>query len=75
MDEATASIDLETSMEIQRILREEMKYSTVITIAHRLEAVRDADYAIVMDHGHVVYAGSADEMPQKESRTPSTAGD
>jgi ABC-type multidrug transport system fused ATPase/permease subunit len=64
MDEATASIDLETSMDIQRILREEMKQSTVITIAHRLEAVRDADFAIFMDHGNVAYCGPADSMPK-----------
>src|SRR5205823_4082125 len=47
LDEATASIDHETSLEIQQIIREEMKASTVITIAHRLEAIKDADYYIV----------------------------
>jgi ABC-type multidrug transport system fused ATPase/permease subunit len=53
-------------MEIQRILREEMKESTVITIAHRLEAVREADYAIIMEAGSVAYAGSADKMPRMD---------
>ncbi|KAK6372827.1 hypothetical protein LTR64_004746 [Lithohypha guttulata] len=48
MDEATASIDVDTAWEIQRILREELKGSTVITIAHRTAAVRDADQAIVL---------------------------
>ena len=61
-------------MEIQRILREEMKDSTVITIAHRLEAVREADYAIIMDGGRVVYAGSADEIPRTESDVSITLG-
>jgi ABC-type multidrug transport system fused ATPase/permease subunit len=65
LDEATASIDLETSLEIQRILREEMSESTVITIAHRLEAVRGADYAVIMENGTVVYRGPASDMPKR----------
>ena len=48
LDEATASIDLETSMRIQQVLREEMQQSTVLTIAHRVEAVRDAEVAVVL---------------------------
>ncbi|KAF2236282.1 P-loop containing nucleoside triphosphate hydrolase protein [Viridothelium virens] len=62
LDEATASVDLETSMEIQQILREEMKESTVITIAHRLEAVKNADYCIVLDKGGVLAQGPAADM-------------
>lgn len=44
-------------MTIQQVLREEMKESTVITIAHRLEAVKDADYFIKLDNGRVVAQG------------------
>jgi len=43
-------------------LREEMKGSTVITIAHRVEAVRNADYAIVLGKGRVLEAGPADVL-------------
>jgi len=43
LDEATASVDLETSRHVQRLLREEMGGCTVITIAHRVEAVRGAE--------------------------------
>jgi ABC-type multidrug transport system fused ATPase/permease subunit len=57
LDEATASIDHETSLEIQKIIREEMKESTVITIAHRLEAISDADYYVVLDKGRVEREG------------------
>ncbi|KAF2093797.1 ABC bile acid transporter-like protein [Rhizodiscina lignyota] len=62
LDEATASIDYQTAMDIQRILRDEMKESTVITIAHRLEAVRNADYCIVLSKGKLEAAGPAKEM-------------
>jgi ABC-type multidrug transport system fused ATPase/permease subunit len=59
LDEATASIDHETAMQIQQVMHEEMKDSTVITIAHRLEAVRNADYCIELGHGKVIREGTA----------------
>jgi ABC-type multidrug transport system fused ATPase/permease subunit len=62
MDEATASIDFETAQKIQSVLREEMKESTVITIAHRLEAVKNADYCVVLGKGKVIKAGKASDM-------------
>jgi ABC-type multidrug transport system fused ATPase/permease subunit len=62
LDEATASIDYESSMEIQQILREEMVEATVIMIAHRVEAVRGADYAVVLEKGRVLRQGPAIEM-------------
>jgi len=62
MDEATASIDFETAQRIQSVLREEMRQSTVITIAHRLEAVKNADYCVVLGKGKLVKAGKAVDM-------------
>ncbi|KAI1780096.1 canalicular multispecific organic anion transporter 1 [Hypoxylon cercidicola] len=61
LDEATASIDKKTASAIQDVLLSELKKSTVITIAHRLEAVKDADYFIKLDSGRVVEAGPAGE--------------
>lgn len=61
LDEATASIDHETSLEIQQIIREELQESTVVTIAHRLEAIKDADYYIVLDKGRITEQGHASE--------------
>jgi ABC-type multidrug transport system fused ATPase/permease subunit len=57
MDEATASIDGGTAAYIQRLLREELRHSTVITIAHKAEAVEDADFEVVLDQGRVARAG------------------
>ncbi|KAL7902960.1 multidrug-resistance associated protein [Trichoderma sp. SZMC 28014] len=59
LDEATASIDRMTAATVQRILREELKDSTVITIAHRLEAVEDATWCLRLDGGRVVECGPA----------------
>ena len=61
-DEATASIDTETAVRIQQILREEMRGSTVITIAHRAEAVKHADYCIVLGKGQVIQQGRAADV-------------
>lgn len=61
-DEATASIDTTTAREIQGLLREELSESTVITIAHRLEAVKGATHAVVLAKGRVQRYGTAEEM-------------
>ncbi|KAK8178161.1 ABC transporter [Phyllosticta citrichinensis] len=62
LDEATASIDMETALWIQEVLREELRESTVITVAHRVEAVKDADYCIVLDSARVIAAGHPSEI-------------
>ncbi|OJD36754.1 abc transporter [Diplodia corticola] len=61
LDEATASIDLETAAAIQALLRAELRESTVVTIAHRVEAVRGADFAVVLERGRVVRAGRVED--------------
>lgn len=53
MDEATASIDYATDSKIQDTLRE-VKDSTIITIAHRLQTIIDYDKVLVLDKGEVV---------------------
>ncbi|KAL3460120.1 P-loop containing nucleoside triphosphate hydrolase protein [Aspergillus heterothallicus] len=53
MDEATASIDMESDIRIQRVLREEIKGCTLLVIAHRLSTIADFDRIIVLDQGRV----------------------
>ena len=53
MDEATASIDYTTDGKIQDTLRE-VKESTIITIAHRLQTIIDYDKVLVLDKGKVI---------------------
>jgi ABC-type multidrug transport system fused ATPase/permease subunit len=57
MDEATASIDGGTAAYIQRLLREELRHSTVITIAHSAEGVVVAVFVVVLVRGRVARAG------------------
>ncbi|KAG4032984.1 hypothetical protein MFRU_005g00080 [Monilinia fructicola] len=62
MDEATASIDKETAGKIQEVIREELAQSTVVTIAHRVEAVRGADWCVVLEKGALKEFGEASKV-------------
>ncbi|KAL8716022.1 MAG: hypothetical protein Q9225_006295 [Loekoesia sp. 1 TL-2023] len=57
MDEATASIDYATDSKIQETLRE-VKDSTIITIAHRLQTIIDYDKVLVLEKGKLVEYGA-----------------
>ncbi|KAL8683729.1 MAG: hypothetical protein Q9186_000363 [Xanthomendoza sp. 1 TL-2023] len=65
MDEATASIDYATDSKIQETLRE-VKDSTIITIAHRLQTIIDYDKVLVLDKGEVVEYDAPWELISQE---------
>ena len=62
LDEATSALDYESERAIQQNMRLIAKDRTVLTIAHRLSAVRNADRIITIDHGRVVKDGHHDEL-------------
>ncbi len=62
LDEATASIDTESEVNIQRALRKLLKGRTSIVIAHRLSTIRDSDCIYVLDHGKIIEQGNHDEL-------------
>eukprot|EP00002_Diphylleia_rotans_P003707 TRINITY_DN1258_c0_g1_i3.p1 TRINITY_DN1258_c0_g1~~TRINITY_DN1258_c0_g1_i3.p1 ORF type:complete len:1141 (+),score=233.81 TRINITY_DN1258_c0_g1_i3:1334-4756(+) len=53
IDEATASVDVETDAQIQRSIRTHFAHATVLTIAHRLNTVIDVDRILVLDNGRI----------------------
>ncbi|KAF4157600.1 hypothetical protein CNMCM6936_009212 [Aspergillus lentulus] len=67
MDEATASIDMESDIRIQRTLRQVVRGCTLLVIAHRLSTIADFDRIIVLDGGRVVEMGSPGELVMIEN--------
>ncbi len=61
-DEATSALDYESERVIQQNMQAICKGRTVIIIAHRLSAVRDANRILVMDRGQIVEQGSHSEL-------------
>jgi ATP-binding cassette subfamily B protein len=62
LDEATASVDSRTEMEIQAALHTLMEGRTSLVIAHRLSTIQESDRILVMHHGVVREQGTHDEL-------------
>ena len=60
LDEATASVDNETEVLIQKSLSKITKERTTLVIAHRLSTIKNADNIIVMDKGKIIESGKHD---------------
>ena len=62
LDEATASIDTETEVQIQLALKKLLKGRTSVIIAHRLSTIRDADKIFVLEQGEVIEEGNHQQL-------------
>jgi subfamily B ATP-binding cassette protein HlyB/CyaB len=65
-DEATSALDYESEKIIQDNMRQICQGRTVLIIAHRLSAVRDADRIVVMERGQVAEQGSHAELLRRQ---------
>lgn len=66
LDEATASVDVETERQIQKAISSIAGKRTIIAIAHRLSTIRSADLILVMEDGVIAEAGTHEELIQKD---------
>ena len=62
LDEATASIDIETEKLIQDAIQVLLKDRTSFIIAHRLSTIREADVILVMKDGDVIETGNHETL-------------
>lgn len=68
LDEATSALDTQTERDIQESLRAMGEGRTVITIAHRLSTVADADCIVVLEKGRIIEQGRHEELLSRGGR-------
>lgn len=65
-DESTSALDVHTEVKLQAALEPILKDKTVITIAHRLSTVKNAQRIYVLDEGKIVQSGTHEKLEDEE---------
>lgn len=68
MDDTTSAVDMETEAEIQQHLKDMGGAKTIITIAHRISSIKDADLILVLEHGQIVERGDHASLVKAHGR-------
>jgi len=69
LDEPTAHVDPDTKQTIWNVVREKLRDSTVITIAHRLNTIKDCDMILVLESGEVEEFDEFETLLNREGST------
>lgn len=67
VDEATASIDFQSDEMLQKVIKQQLSQSTIITIAHRIDTILSSDIIMVLDKGRIVEIDSPQKLLEKQS--------
>jgi len=65
-DESTSALDVQTEAKLFSALAPILKDKTIITIAHRLSTVKNAETIYLLDEGRIVQSGSHKELEEQE---------
>lgn len=66
LDEATASVDVQTERQIQKAIKNLTGKRTIIAIAHRLSTIKDADMILVIHEGEIIERGTHEDLLQQK---------
>ncbi|KFP68824.1 Canalicular multispecific organic anion transporter 1, partial [Cariama cristata] len=66
LDEATASVDMETDNLVQSTIKREFYNCTILTIAHRLHTVMDSERVLVLDAGRILEYDTPQNLLQRK---------
>lgn len=66
LDEATASVDVETESQIQEAIGELAGKRTIVAIAHRLSTIQNADLILVVEDGVITERGTHEDLMNRK---------